>query len=195
MKNALIVLIIVSGSLSVSAQKQNVYVDAGPSLAYFDPGFSATYDYNFIKYIGIGLGTQAYVFHPAKTNPRQFTPALFADLRFRIRPEKISQYFILMDFGMDFYKHNNNSVLDGDFVYSVPQDNGIYFGLGIGYFLRLTYRGWGPYASIKLINNIYKRDQFNIVTNEPGSANVAGGTIILSLGFRFGDDTKVQKKY
>jgi hypothetical protein len=110
-----------------------------------------------------------------------------------IRPEKISQYFVLLDVGMNFYKHNNDSAIVGDHIYSVPNDNGVYIGLGLGYFLRLTHRGWGPYASVKLINNIYKRNQYNMITNEQSSINPAGGTLILSLGFRFLDDNKDYK--
>ena len=190
MKYALIALLILLDPLHTSAQKNYLYTDIGPSLAYFDPGFSATYNYNLIRYIGIGAGAQSYVFHPAATNTHCFTPAIFADMRFRIRPERISQYFVIVDLGLNFYKHNNDSVLEGSYRYSVPNNNGIYLGLGLGYFLRLTYRGWGPYVSVKLINNIYKRDELNIVTNESSSLNSAGGTLIMSLGFRFGDDTK-----
>lgn len=189
MKHAFIALLMALGD-SASAQKQYLYTDGGLSLAYFDPGFSATYNYNILRHLGIGAGAQAYVFHPATTLPRHFTPALFADLRLRIRPEKISQYFVLADLGMDFYQHNNDVVRDRNFSYSVPKKNGFYFGLGIGYFLRLTYRGWGPYASVKLINNIYNKDEVNLSTGEPKTISSAGSTTVLSLGFRFGDDHK-----
>lgn len=190
MKYALVALLIVLHPLSASAQKHFLYADGGLSLAYFDPGFSATYNYNPVKFIGMGVGTQSYVFHPVITDPRYFTPAIYADVRFRIRPQKISQYFVIMDLGIDFYKHNNDSVAEGGYLYSVPKDNGVYLGLAIGYFLRLTYRGWGPYATVKLLNNFYKRNELDLATNQPASQNVIGGTLILSLGFRFGDDTK-----
>lgn len=65
--------------------------------------------------------------------------------------------------------------------------------MGIGYFLRLTYRGWVVYTTAKIINNIYKRNEYNITTKEQSSINPAGGTVVLSLGFRFGDDTKEYK--
>jgi hypothetical protein len=193
MRSIRILLLLAAYSLSAQAQKHHIYTDGAISLAYFDPGFSATYNYHPIKHIGIGLGVQGYVFHPASTNPRQFTPAVFADLRFQIRPKKISQYFVLLDLGMDFYQHNNDLSVKGNYVYSVPSNNGVYFGLGIGYFLRLTYRGWGPYTTVKLINNIYKQNEFNITTNEQRSIGSSGGTLILSLGFRFGDDNKDYK--
>ena len=193
MRRISIILLFLASFLRVSAQKNYLYTDGAISLAYFDPGFSATYNYDPIKYIGVGIGVQGYVFHPATTNPRLFTPAAYADIRFKIRPEKISQYFVFMDIGMDFYKHNNDSAIIGNYIYSVPNDNGVYVGFGLGYFLRLTYRGWGVYTTAKLINNIYKRNEYNITTNERSSINPAGGTVILSLGFRFGDDTKEYK--
>jgi len=194
MKYTLIALLILINPISSSAQKSYLYADGGLSLAYFDPGFSATWNYNIIKYIGIGAGAQAYVFHPALTNPRQFTPAIFADIRFRIRPERISQYFILTDIGLDIYNHNDNYSRDGNYVYTVPKNNGVYFGLGIGYFLRLTYRGWGPYATMKIINNIYGKDQLDLNTGMHKTLTTGGGTIVLSLGFRFGDDNKQYAK-
>jgi hypothetical protein len=190
MRRISIALLLLGSSLWASAQKHYIYADGAISLAYLHPGFSATYNYQPVKYIGIGIGAQGYVFHPATTNPRHFTPAVFADLRFRIRPEKISQYFVLLDGGINFYKHNNDSVLAGNHIYSVPNDNGVYVGLGLGYFLRLTYRGWGAYTSVKLINNTYKKNEYDVITNEERSITSGGGTIILSLGFRFLDDNK-----
>jgi hypothetical protein len=195
MKYVLVALLALISTIKASAQKHNLYADGGLCLAYNDPGFSATYNYNFIKYIGIGAGVQGYAFHPAATNIRHFTPAVFADLRFRIRPEKISQYFAFVDVGYNFYKHNNDSLQEGNFIYSVPQDNGIYGGLGIGYFLRLTHRGWGPYATVKLISNNCKVDQRNILTNEKGSQHQTRSTLVISLGFRFGDDVNDLVKY
>ena len=185
----LIALLVLVKPLYTSAQKHYIYTDAGLSLAYMDPGFSATYNYNVAKHIGIGAGVQGYVFHPAVTNHRHFTPAIFADFRFRIRPERISQYFIIADLGMDFYKHNDDYAREGNYVYTVPKNNGIYFGLGFGYFLRLTHRGWGPYTTAKLINNFYRQDQLNLATGERKSLTSAGGTLVISLGFRFGDDS------
>jgi len=194
MRYALIVLLILINPLCTSAQKNYLYTDGGLSLAYFNPGFSATWNYNLIKYIGIGAGAQAYVFHPAITNPRQFTPAFFADIRFRIRPGHISQYFILTDLGLDIYNHNDNYSRSGNYVYTVPKNNGVYFGLGLGYFLRLTERGWGTYATMKIINNIYSDDQLDLNTGDHKKLTSTGGTLVLSLGFRFGDDNKQYAK-
>ncbi len=188
MRYVIIALLVLFSGFSTLAQKHNVFADGALSLAYLDPGFSVTYNYNLIKYIGVGVGTQGYVFHPAKTSFRKFTPAVFADFRFRIRPEKISQYYFFTDLGVDFYKHSNEIYREGYYEYTVPKDNGIYLGLGTGYFLRLTNNGWGAYFTIKLINNIYQLDRYNLRTREQQSKNVAGGTAVISLGFRFGDD-------
>ena len=195
MKYVLLALVSLIHSYGASAQKDNLYADAGLSLAYNDPGFSLTYNHNFIKYIGVGAGIQGYAFHPAATNIRQFTPAVFADLRFRLRPEKISQYFAFLDVGYNFYQHNNDSVQEGNFIYSVPQDNGIYGGIGIGYFLRLTHRGWGPYVTVKFISNHCRVNQINIATNEQGTSTQTRSTLVISLGFRFGDDVEDLVKY
>ena len=100
---------------------------------------------------------------------------------------------MFLDVGMDFYKHNNDSAIAGNYIDYVPNNNGVYVGMGIGYFLRLTYRGWGVYTTAKLINNIYQRNEYDMANKEPSSINAAGGTVILSLGFRFGDDTKEYK--
>jgi hypothetical protein len=191
MKYALIALFVLVGPLHTSAQKHHLYTDAGLCFDYGgNPGFSATYNYNIARHIGIGAGVQGYMWHAAITNPRQFMPALFADFRFRIRPERISQYFIIADLGMNFYKHNDDYMRDGNWVYSVPNDNGVYIGLGIGYFRRLTSRGWGAYVSLKAINNLYKESQLHLTTGDQKSPTVGHGTLVLSLGFRFGDESK-----
>lgn len=191
MKYILIALLALANPLLSAAQKHFLYADGGLSLAYSDPGFSATYNYNLAKHFGLGLGAQGYVFHPAATNPRQFTPALFADFRFRIRPQRISQYFILADLGIDFYRHHDGYEREGDYAYSAPNDNGVYLGLGLGYFLRLTHRGWGPYATAKMISNFCSEDQLNLSTGDQKSLSSGRGTLVLSLGFRFGADHKI----
>ncbi len=188
MKHALIALFVFINPLNISAQTHYLYADGGLSLAYFDPGFSATYNYNITRHIGIGAGAQLYAFHTTVTAPRQFTPALFADFRFRIRPRHISQYFILADLGMDFYKHNNDYSRSGNYVYTAPNDNGVYFGLGIGYFHRYTRRGWGPYASLKMITDFHKETELHITTGDQKSQSVGRGTLVVSLGFRFGNN-------
>lgn len=189
MKHALVALLLLS-PLITSAQKQNLYTDAGLSLAYMSPGLSATYDYNVSKHIGLGAGLQGYGFYSTFSTAKQFTPALFADFRFRIRPGHVSEYFILADLGMDFYKHNDDYRRSGENVYTVVKDNGVYFGLGLGYFHRTTARGWGWYTTLKLINNFYKVDELNTNTGAQRSLTLIEGTAVISAGFRFGNDSK-----
>jgi hypothetical protein len=93
---------------------------------------------------------------------------------------------------MDFYKHNDDFSRDGSYVYTVPKDNGVYFGLGFGYFRRLTSRGWGIYTTLKAINNFHKVDELHLTTGSERSFTVADGTLVLSFGFRFGDNSKKQ---
>ena len=190
MKHAIIAFLFLANPLTTWAQKHYLYADVGLSLAYLNPGLSATYNYKVGKHFGIGAGAQAYVFHATITNTHQFTPALFADARFLIRPKHKSQYFILADLGIDFYKHSEDYLRDGNYVYSAPKDNGTYFGLALGYFRRTTARGWGPYASLKLITNFCKEDQLHLTTGEQKSLSVGRGTFVVSVGFRFGDEAK-----
>lgn len=186
----IIALVTLINPVSTSAQKHQLYAHAGLCLDYMIPGVSATYNYNITRHIGIGGGVQAYVWHPAITNTRQFTPALFADFRFRIRPQHISQYFILTDLGMDFYKHSDDYARDGNWVYTAPNNNGVYIGLGIGYFRRVTSRGWPLYATLKVINNLYKENQLHLTTGEQKSISYIDGTFVVSIGFRFGDESR-----
>jgi hypothetical protein len=189
MKQFLLALFLLCPFIS-SAQKHYLYADVGLSLAYGDPGFSATYNYKLAKHIGIGAGIQGYVFHPATTNPRQFTPAVYADARFLIRPAHVSQYFITWDMGWNFYKHNDGYAREGDYVYQVPQDNGFCLGLGFGYLRHITRRAWPCYATLKMISNTYKENRYTLTGTELKSINSTGSTLVLSLGFRFGDEQK-----
>lgn len=92
---------------------------------------------------------------------------------------------------MDFYRHHDGYEREGSYAYSAPNDNGVYFGLGMGYFLRLTQRGWGPYANVKMISNFCREDQIDIATGEAKSLSSGRGTAVISLGFRFGNDHKL----
>lgn len=190
MKQFLIALFLLLTPFISSAQKHYLYTDIGLSLAYGNLGFSATYNYKLSKHIGVGAGVQGYVFHPATTNPKQFTPAVYADARFLIRPARISQYFITWDMGWNFYKHNDDFARAGDHVYQVPQDNGFYLGLGLGYFRRLTSRGAGAYATLKMISNTCKEKQYTLSGTELASVNTTDATLVISLGFRFGSEQK-----
>jgi hypothetical protein len=185
MKNTLIALLIFICPLGATAQKDVIYGDVGLCFAYLYPGASVTYNHNFIKYIGIGVGAQGYVFHTTRTTPHKFTPAVFADIRFNIRPKKQNQFFVYMDFGMDIYKHDPAYWREGNYIYNTTKDNGFYTGLGLGYFLRLTDRGAGPYCSVKMISNGYSAEGLTLATNQKTTEHFADGTFVLSFGFKF----------
>ena len=190
----LIALAILINPLTASAQKHYLYTDAGFCLGNAIPGVSATYNYNIARHIGIGGGVQAYVIYPTVIPSRRFTPAIFADFRFRIRPQHISQYFILTDVGMDFYKHIDDYVRDGNWVYTAPNNNGLYVGLGLGYFRRRTSRGSGLYATLKTILNFYKENQLHLTNGEQKTITYGYGTFVVSVGYRFGDESKKASK-
>ncbi len=184
MKYALVALLVAFNPAGTWAQKNVFFGDAGISLARFYPGASVTYNHNLARWFGVGAGAQAYDFHATRTN-YQFIPALFGELRFNIRPRKKSQLFLFLDIGADFYKHNDYYWHQADMVYDVRKDDGIYTGLGIGYFRRKTKRGWGPYVSLKFISNSYNVDEYNIVSSKQNIAVWADATFVFSAGFKF----------
>ncbi len=181
----LVALLVLFHCTDASAQKHVLYADVGVSLSRFSPGLSATYNYKFARFMGIGIGVQGYPFYPTMTSPHQFVPAIFGDLRFTIRPRKMGQLFAFLDIGIDFYKHSDNYSRDGNIAYTVDKDNGTYTGLGCGYFRRLTKRGGGPYGSLKIISNGYKANAYNVVSHEQRTESWSRGSAAVSVGFRF----------
>ncbi|MBA3829534.1 MAG: hypothetical protein H0X33_11405 [Taibaiella sp.] len=184
MKRSLIVVIMMFYSCLASAQGSYIYGDAGISLARFKPGASVTFNYNVLRFLGFGIGFQAYDFHATMTN-FQYVPAVYGELRLNIRPRKDNQFFAFMDIGANLYTHNDDLWQDRNFVYKVHSNNGTYGGLGIGYFRRLPKRSWGPYGSLKLISNSYKADSRDLTTSKQGTAGWGDATLVISAGFRF----------
>ncbi len=176
MKYALAALIVCS-STGLLAQKNNLYADVGSS-----PGFSVTYNRQIIKRLSLGAGFQGYDFSPTETNVNQFTPAIYGDLRLNSLQRKKHFFFYFLDMGVNIYKHNNNYTRSGDYV---SRDNGTYAGLGFGYFRRITKRGSGLYASLKLISNIFRDNEYNATTNKYRRAMFFYGDGVLSVGFKF----------
>jgi hypothetical protein len=166
-------------------QKHHLYADVGISHSRFYPGFSATYNYRPVRFIGLGVGIQGYAWYPTMTNPHQFVPGVIGDLRFNVRPGKSSQFFSFLNVGIDFYKHNNTTEPDSNLIYSVSRNNGTYGALGFGYFLRLTRRGGGLYTSVKIMTNFYKTDVYDITTKEQYTETHDRGTLVISYGFKF----------
>lgn len=184
MKYLLITLLAISHPLHTLAQKNDLYADIGISMSRLVPGPSVTYNHNFFPFLGLGIGVQGYDYHATQTN-FQFIPTIYGDLRFKIRPQKISQFFLFLDVGINMYMHSTGNWGEGDMRYSVQNDNGLYIGPGIGYYLNLMERGRGVYTTLKIISNGYKADALNIVTNERSTRSFSGSTLVYAVGFKF----------
>jgi hypothetical protein len=184
MKRALITLLAVFIYVEAFAQKDIFWADGGISLARGIPGASITYNYNVTRFLGLGAGAQLYDFHATRSN-FQPVPALFWDLRFDLRSRKKSQYFLLLDAGLNVYKRSTRYWADGDSRYIVRNDNGSYIGMGIGYFRPQTSRGWGHYVSLKMISNSYQAYRYNNATGERTVEGLGDATLVASFGYRF----------
>lgn len=185
MKKALLVLSLIGSAAVANAQKHHLYADAGISLSQFMPGASVTYNYNFIPYIGIGAGMQGYGFFPTRTNGHTFVPAVYGDVRFNISPKKKSQFFVLLDVGMNFYNYAPKTYSENDWVYFVDKNNGVYSSFGFGYFNRFTKRGGGIYGTIKTVTNHYQLKALNMTTGEAQEDGASRGTLAIACGFRW----------
>ena len=180
MKYALIALLVMFNPITASAQKNNLFADVGIA-----PGLSVTYNYKFAKHIGLGIGLQGYNFIPTITNRNEFVPAVFADVRLNSRQRKKHFFFYFLDLGIDFYKSNDNYPRTSNIYDNVPKNNGFYTGLGSGYFRRMTKRGGGLYASLKIIGNIFNDHEYNIVAQNYRTSTMFYGTGVISIGFKF----------
>jgi hypothetical protein len=179
MKNVIILFLVAFNPVFVLAQKQNLFADVGTSS-----GFSVTYVRKLTKRIGVGAGLQGYDFRPTITNKKELVPALYVDVRLNSVMRKKHFFFYFLDLGLDLYKANDDNTYRALFDY-VPRNNGLYSGLGIGYFRSVTKRGWGPYASLKLLTNWYNDNAYDIVANRQHDLLSLDGTIALSVGFKF----------
>lgn len=183
MRYLLIALLAACNPFGMSAQTHNIFADVSP----FAAGLSATYNYKATKHFGGGAGFQSYNYSPTLPVRHRFTPALFADLRLYMRPGKKNQFFSFLDLGINFYSADGMSFRSGTIIYKNTEGNGFYAGLGFGYFRRITRRGGGPYASLKIISNTYRPEGFDLATHEQFKGGWLSGTLCLSVGFRFGN--------
>lgn len=164
-----------------SAQQQHqLFADVG-----LPGGLSITYEYRLTKHFGVGAGLQGYNFSPTMTNVNQFTPALYGDFRLNSIMRKKHFFFYFLDLGINFYKHENTNYYSSNYIYNVTMDNGFYTGLGLGYFHVMTKKGGGLYASLKLISNFFKANQFDLTTQKHNVSGMGYGTVALSVGFKF----------
>jgi len=185
MKYILLVLVLFS-SASVFGQQHNFYADAGLVFSgQGGPVFSATYNYRPVKHIGLGLGVQGCKFRPTYTTDIVFMPTVFGEFRVNIRPEKKNQFFTFIDFGMNFYKHSDLLYSNSEGIYEYKGDNGFYFGLGLGYFRPITERGWGPYASIRIISNAFYGNAYYVSRPNDHTSGYLWGDLAFSVGFKF----------
>lgn len=181
MKNIPILLIFVFSSALASAQTHNIYADVG-----VPPGVSVTYNYRLAKHFSVGAGVQGYKFPLPLESGSRFTPALYADIRINIMPSKKNQLFNFWDFGMNVYKQNISYYRDNTHVGLIPHNNGFYFGLGLGYFRRMTVRGGGPYLSVKVLSNWFNVRGYSIVSKEEDISLLSADIrLALCLGFKF----------
>ncbi len=185
MKQALITILIAWYSLHANAQKHNVFTDIGISFSRLYPGSSATYSYKPLRFLGVGVGFQAIPFYPTITNPHQYVPAIYGDIRFTIMPRKKNQFFALMNIGINLYRHSHSAFHQGNYDFTVINNCGNYTSFGVGYFYSLTKHMSGPYFSLKTIMNSYKVKAYNFVTQEQNIENWSSNTAIISLGYRF----------
>lgn len=181
MKYVFFAILVVVYSANASAQHHHLFADAGTL-----PGFSVTYNYTPVKHLGIGIGIQGYSFSPTLINSREFIPAVFADIHVNIRPQKNNQFLSFLDMGVNIYQRDDRYYSTSHNVFKLRSDNGFYMGLGFGYLRRITKRGSGPYAALKIISNWYNSDRYDPVTLQRVSTwmNV-DGRLLFSLGFKF----------
>jgi hypothetical protein len=184
MKYAFVALLLIFGTVGASAQKDIFWADGGISLARLIPGASATYNYQLFRFLGIGGGAQVYDFHATYYN-FQPVPALYLETRWTIRSRKKNQYFLFSQAGLNVYKRNTQSWVDGNTAYIVKDDNGAYRGLGFGYFRPQTNRGWGHYVTLKFITTAYNTNAFDRVSGNQSVHVLSYGTIVISYGYKF----------
>ncbi|MBZ0097919.1 MAG: hypothetical protein K8F30_02490, partial [Taibaiella sp.] len=129
---------------------------------------------------------QGYRVPRTRAHIRQFTPAIYGDIRLNIRPEKNNQLFSFLDLGINLYQQDKIDERDSTRVADISHNNGFYSGIGMGYFRRMTKRGGGPYASLKMMFNWYTITAYSIVAENYDMRWWSGsGSFAFSLGFKF----------
>jgi hypothetical protein len=187
MKNALIALFILFSPISVVAQKHFIYGDIGTAtFSNFRPGFSITHNYRLIKHIGVGIGVQGYSYSPISVNRIKFTPAVFADIRFHIRPAKTNQFFAFLDVGANYHGMKGSYYTrDRTQLHTVKSNISTCTGIGIGYLRQINKRGSGIYASIKITMNVYTTSGYDFVAKRDIKYLNGDGTLPFSIGYKF----------
>jgi hypothetical protein len=182
MKHVLVVAFVLC-CYNVSAQKHNVFADVSTPLAGSFPGGSLTYNYKLSPRFGGGIGVQGNENRGiSEANFPMFVPAVFADIRFYFRPEKKNRFFSFVDIGMTFLK--DTTAFYSNAVYDIGK-NGFYLGTGFGYFRPVTKRGWGPYATLKLLGNHLTTRTYYFQPQREDVRLGIDGSIDIAIGFKF----------
>lgn len=165
----------------MSAQQHSLYADLGIPF-----GLSATYNYRLTKNIGAGGGLQAQSFYTPFANNARVIPAVFADLHVTAWATKKNSFLTFFSLGMNIHKQDQGYRRDAYSVYNIPHNNGVYTGLGLGYFRRITKRRGGAYIALKLVLNWYNMKEYSIVADDRDRSLIAAsGTPLLAIGFKF----------
>ncbi len=112
-------------------------------------------------------------------------PTIFGELRLNIAPEKPRRFYVFVDIGYNFYRHNNNIWVEGDEKYVVTGDNGRYTGAGIAYAWEVGDGDMLLYVSLKMIDNSYNVRSVNTISNVETADLLDRGTLVPSFGIRF----------
>lgn len=171
----------INGGEVASFDKDNIFADLGIIANGPHVGASVTYNRKVAKWFGIGGGVQGYTLYRAYgvKNPK-FVPCVFADIREYARIGK-GQLFFMEDAGIDLFKGSTYSTLTG---YSEQiHNNGVYVGIGLGYFYPINESGAGPYVSFKMVTDSYKATETRF--GKKYETGMVEGTVVLSAGFKF----------
>lgn len=180
MRGIIITLLFIALAATAHAQ-HHVYVDAGVPA----PSFSATYNYRFSPYFGVGAGAQLNTTVPTNISGKALVPALFMDIRCNIRPLKANQFFTFLDLGASYYTEDNKYYTQGNYTYREPGGSGFLTGMGGGYMRRVTRRGGGIYTSLKLVLNWHRVEVLDNTTARQTTIASGDGNFVLSLGYKF----------
>lgn len=168
-------------SLWAAAQKHSVYADMG-----IPAGLSATYTYQLTKNLGAGAGVQAQSFYLPTANNARLVPAIFADMHLTAWATKRNRLISFINLGINLYPQEKRFYRDSASVYTIPYNNGLYTGFGLGYFRRVTKRGSGAYVALKLVLNWHNVRGYSILSErEDTNMWYAGGTPAIVLGYKF----------
>ena len=185
MKHLILIFVGLLSSTSVDAQKHKLFTDVGISGSQLLPGLSATYNYNPLKFLGIGAGVHVHHFFPTVADKPRYVPALFGDLRFTVFPRKKNQILAFLDVGMNFYKKAAAHKHENTIIHTDESTSGIHTGIGLGYLRVLKEEGLSMYWTLKTLANSAEYSSLDLTTKQYATSSGSRSTIVLSFGYRF----------